>query len=171
MSQLITEFTDFIVRHSAGLRAGRSGFSGSISGEGWEFFSSASRTALEPTEPPVQWVPGALFLGVRRPGREADHSPPSSAEVKEWVELYLHSPDMPSWYGAQLKHRDNFTFTFYWLNCVLASKSVTGSFMLYSQAMFLILLCLSMFLCNILYEIRQRNSSPCCLTTTSCTIL
>jgi hypothetical protein len=25
-------------------------------------------------------------------GREADHSPPSSAEVKEWVELYLHSP-------------------------------------------------------------------------------
>jgi hypothetical protein len=21
-----------------------------------------------------------------------DHSPPSSAEVKEWVELYLHSP-------------------------------------------------------------------------------
>jgi hypothetical protein len=24
-------------------------------------------------------------------GREADHSPPSSAEVKEWVELYLHS--------------------------------------------------------------------------------
>jgi hypothetical protein len=25
-------------------------------------------------------------------GREADHSLPSSAEVKEWVELYLHSP-------------------------------------------------------------------------------
>jgi hypothetical protein len=25
-------------------------------------------------------------------GRKADHSPPSSAEVKEWVELYLHSP-------------------------------------------------------------------------------
>jgi hypothetical protein len=25
-------------------------------------------------------------------GREADNSPPSSAEVKEWVELYLHSP-------------------------------------------------------------------------------
>jgi len=26
------------------------------------------------------------------PGREADHSPTSSAEVKECVELYLHSP-------------------------------------------------------------------------------
>jgi hypothetical protein len=25
-------------------------------------------------------------------GREADQSPPSSAEVKEWVELHLHSP-------------------------------------------------------------------------------
>jgi hypothetical protein len=35
---------------------------------------------------------GALPLGVKRPGREADHSPPSSAEVKECMELYLHSP-------------------------------------------------------------------------------
>jgi hypothetical protein len=26
-------------------------------------------------------------------GREADHSPPSSTEVKEWVELYLHFPN------------------------------------------------------------------------------
>jgi hypothetical protein len=36
---------------------------------------------------------------------EADHSPPSSGNVKELVELYLHSPNMPSWHGAQLKHR------------------------------------------------------------------
>jgi hypothetical protein len=35
-------------------------------------------------------------------GREADHSPPSSTEVKEWVELYLHSPNTTSWRGAQL---------------------------------------------------------------------
>jgi hypothetical protein len=34
-------------------------------------------------------------------GRETDHSPLSSAEVKEWVEMYLHSPIMPSWRGAQ----------------------------------------------------------------------
>jgi hypothetical protein len=26
------------------------------------------------------------------------------------VELYLHSPNTPSWRGAHLKHRDNFTF-------------------------------------------------------------
>jgi hypothetical protein len=31
----------------------------------------------------VQWVPGALSLGVKRQGRETDHSPLSSAEVKD----------------------------------------------------------------------------------------
>jgi len=36
---------------------------------------------------PIQWVPGALSLGVKRPDREADHLSPSSAEVKEGVEL------------------------------------------------------------------------------------
>jgi hypothetical protein len=51
-------------------------------------------------------------LGVKQPGHEADHSPPSSAKVKEWVGLYLHSPNTPSWHGAQLKHGDNFTSTF-----------------------------------------------------------
>jgi hypothetical protein len=56
---------------------------------------------------------GALFLGVKWPGREADHSPPSSAEVKEWVEVYFHSPNTPSWCGTQGEHRDDFTFTFY----------------------------------------------------------
>jgi hypothetical protein len=34
----------------------------------------------------------ALFLGVKRRELEADHSPPSSGDVKECVELYLHSP-------------------------------------------------------------------------------
>jgi hypothetical protein len=53
---------------------------------------TASRTGVGPTQPPIQWVTGALSLGVKRPGREADHSPPSSAEVKECVKLYFHSP-------------------------------------------------------------------------------
>jgi hypothetical protein len=35
-------------------------------------------------------------------GGEAYHLPPSSAEVKEWVELYLHFSNTPSWRGAQL---------------------------------------------------------------------
>jgi hypothetical protein len=34
---------------------------------------------------------------------EADRSLPSSAEVKEWVKLFLHSSITPSWRGAQLK--------------------------------------------------------------------
>jgi hypothetical protein len=55
----------------------------------------------------VQTGPGAYpasytmgtgsFPGVKRPGRGADHPPPSSAEVKERVELYLYSPSGPSW--------------------------------------------------------------------------
>jgi hypothetical protein len=33
-----------------------------------------------------------------------DHSLPSSAEVKECVELYLHFANTPSWRGARLKN-------------------------------------------------------------------
>jgi hypothetical protein len=73
-------------------------------GAGNFFLTTASRTALGPTQPPIQWVPGTLSLGVKRPGREADHSPRSNSEVKERVELYLHSPDTPSWRGAQFKN-------------------------------------------------------------------
>jgi hypothetical protein len=44
---------------------------------------SASRPALGPTQPPVKWVQGVLSPGVKaRPGLDADHSHPSSAEVK-----------------------------------------------------------------------------------------
>jgi len=31
---------------------------------------------------------------------------------QECVELYLYTPNTPSWRGAQLKHKDNFIFTF-----------------------------------------------------------
>jgi hypothetical protein len=51
-------------------------------GLGILLFTIASRTALGYTQPPIQWVPEALSLGVKRLGREADHSSPSSAEVK-----------------------------------------------------------------------------------------
>jgi hypothetical protein len=52
-------------------------------GLGILLFTTASRKSLGPTEPPIQWVPGALSLMVERPRREADRSPPPSAEVKE----------------------------------------------------------------------------------------
>jgi hypothetical protein len=36
------------------------------------------------------------FPGVKRPERGVDHPSPSSAEVKERVELYLYSTSVPS---------------------------------------------------------------------------
>jgi hypothetical protein len=45
-------------------------------------YSTASRPALGPTKPSIQWVAGSLSPGVKQPGREADHSIPTSAEVK-----------------------------------------------------------------------------------------
>jgi hypothetical protein len=49
----------------------------------FQIICSESRTALGPTQAPIKWVPGAVYLGIKRLGHEADHSPPSSAEVEE----------------------------------------------------------------------------------------
>ena len=38
-------------------------------------------TKAKALESPVQWVVQALSLGVKWPGHEADHSPPSSADI------------------------------------------------------------------------------------------
>jgi hypothetical protein len=54
--------------------------------------------------------PGTLSLGVKRPGREADHSSPSSAEVKNaWSYTFTPQYVFMAWY--LFKHRDNFTFS------------------------------------------------------------
>jgi len=50
-----------------------------------------SSRSLGPTRPLIQRLPG-LSRGVKRPERGVDHPRPSSAEVKEIVELYLYSP-------------------------------------------------------------------------------
>jgi hypothetical protein len=44
--------------------------------------TTATRIFFFATQPPMQWVSGALSLGVEWPDREAEHSPPSSAQVK-----------------------------------------------------------------------------------------
>jgi len=56
---------------------------------------------------PIQTGPGAhsvpytvgtgSFPRVKRPGLGVNHPPLSSTEVKEGVELYLHSPPRPLW--------------------------------------------------------------------------
>jgi hypothetical protein len=53
-----------------------------LQGLGIFLFTTASGTALGPTQPPIQWVPEALSRGVKQLGCEADHLLPSSAEVK-----------------------------------------------------------------------------------------
>jgi hypothetical protein len=54
-------------------------------------FSMSSRPAPGSTKPLIQRVPGALSLEVKQQGREADHSPPSTTEVKKtWI--YVSTP-------------------------------------------------------------------------------
>jgi hypothetical protein len=90
------------------LRAVRSEFE-SRQGLGIFLLSTASRLALGPTQPPTQRVPGALSPWVKRPGRDADHSPPSSAEVNAWS--YTSTPQYAFMAWCLVKHRDNFMHT------------------------------------------------------------
>jgi hypothetical protein len=55
-------------------------------------FSTSSRRAQGSTQPPNKWVPGAVSLGAKWQGREADHSPPTSVQVKKiWISsMRLH---------------------------------------------------------------------------------
>jgi hypothetical protein len=49
-------------------------------------FSTSYGLAVEPTQPPVQWVQRNLSSGVKRLGREAGYSPPANAKVKKmWI--------------------------------------------------------------------------------------
>jgi hypothetical protein len=45
-------------------------------------FTTVFRQALGPIQPPIQGDTWVLSLGAKRPGREPEHSTPSSAEVK-----------------------------------------------------------------------------------------
>ena len=49
------------------------------------------------THPASYTMGTGSFLGMKRPGHGVDLPSPSSAEVKERVELYLYSPSGPSW--------------------------------------------------------------------------
>ena len=83
-------------------------------------FPHPSRPALGPTQSSTQWEPG-LSPGVKRPGRGVDHLPPSSAEVKEKVELYFYSP-----LGLRGLFQGELYLYFYHLNIILLS--MPGSF-------------------------------------------
>jgi hypothetical protein len=74
------------------------------------FLFSTSRSPLGPTQPPMQWVPWARSLAVKRPGRESDYSSPTSAEVKKmWI--YTSTPPHAFMTQYLATHRHNCTFT------------------------------------------------------------
>jgi hypothetical protein len=81
-------------------------------GLGIFFFSTVSRPALGPTQPPIQWVLGSFSPGLKQLGCEADHSPISSAKVKN-VWHYTSTPQYVFMAWCLVKHRDSFNFTFY----------------------------------------------------------
>jgi hypothetical protein len=55
------------------------------------FHLTSYKPVLGSTQPPIQWVLSDLSLGVKWLGREADYSPPTSAEIKKtWI--YTSTP-------------------------------------------------------------------------------
>jgi hypothetical protein len=95
-------------RYRDGQRAGRLGF------DSWQkkdfSFLHSVQTGSGSHPASNKWVPGTLSPEVKRPEREADHSPPSNVEVKKGGAI----PPLPhtsSWRDAYLiKHRYNFAF-------------------------------------------------------------
>jgi hypothetical protein len=90
---------------------------GSIPGRGKILLLSiTSRLGLGSTQSPIQWVPGAVTLGVKRQEREVDHSLPSCVQVKNGGAI----PPLPiRLYDVvlnELSTRDNFTF----FNCLFS---------------------------------------------------
>jgi hypothetical protein len=77
--------------------------------------SIVSRPALAATQPLIQWVLKASFLGAKRPDEWNWPLPPCIAEVKNG-EAIRPLPHMPSWRGSYIiKLRVNFGFTLqYW---------------------------------------------------------
>jgi len=82
---------------------GRSGWR--IAADAWDLlFSKTPTPAPTPTQPHIQRAPGS-FPGVKWPGSQIDHSPPSSVKVKNWrsytsdPSIWLHGVD-----------REDFTF-------------------------------------------------------------
>jgi len=63
----------------------------------WGTRLSAPIPAVPGTHPASYTKGTESFLGVKQPGRGADHPTPSSPEDKERPELYIYSPSGSSW--------------------------------------------------------------------------
>jgi hypothetical protein len=67
-------------------------------GEWFLLFATVSRMAVGPTHPPIEWSSGPPSPGVKPPALIADHSHPSSAEVKNaWSYASTHPYVFMAW--------------------------------------------------------------------------
>jgi hypothetical protein len=66
--------------------------------DGKILFFTMSRPTMGSTQPPIQYVPGAISLEVKREIREANRSPPPSAEIKKGGAT-PPLQNMPSWHN------------------------------------------------------------------------
>jgi hypothetical protein len=77
----------------------------------WKKFSKFRACVFLTTQTRIQCVPGLLSTGIKRPGREANHSPPSSAEVKNaWGHTSTSPYAFMEW--CLMKPSDTFTCPF-----------------------------------------------------------
>jgi hypothetical protein len=92
--------------------------------EGMEIFlfTTASRLALGPPHPPIQWSTRGSFPGGKAVGVWSWPLISIWCRDQECSEVYLHLPNTPSWRGAQLKHRDKFTSRLYLLGAFQVSS-------------------------------------------------
>jgi hypothetical protein len=82
-------------------------------GLGIFLFITASKPVLGPTQLPIQWVSRALYLGVKRPGREANYL---TSVLSRGAITSLPQYVFMAW--CLVKHRDNFTFYLYLLQLI-----------------------------------------------------
>jgi hypothetical protein len=87
-------------------------------------FTTASRTTLGTTQPPIQWVPRVLSLGVKRSGRGADHSPHIVARSNnEWSYTFTPRYALIAWCSVKKPQGKLYLYLFYLLqsNIILYS--------------------------------------------------
>jgi hypothetical protein len=126
-SWIHTYFVNRSRRSSVGYGLDNQGFK-SRQGLGIFLFTTASRPALESSQPSVQWLRGALSLGGKAAGREADHSHNlmSRSRMRRCT-APLPQYAFMAWCSVK-RHRDKFTFTYsdnvksvlcFWVNAML----------------------------------------------------
>ena len=100
------------------------------------------------------------FLGVKRPGHGVDHPPPSSAEVKERIELYLYSPSGPLWTVLEwtLTFSFNLPFTAQLHYDVTAGKHVHAQVMLWRLLITIYVIYYKTFKTSYVYNKTSQNT-------------